>query len=70
MDTQGADVIPDVWALLEVAYEAFGVFPTLLERDFNIPAADELMLEVRHIAEIQDKWRKSTQENDRPRKHA
>lgn len=56
IDTHGADVIPNVWQLLEVAYQTFGVFPTLLERDFNIPPLDELMGEVRHIADLQDKY--------------
>ena len=37
VDTHGADVIDPVWKLLDVAYEHFGVFPTLWERDFNIP---------------------------------
>ena len=58
VDTHGAEVIPSVWDLLDKAYEAFGVFPTLLERDFNIPAVEELMTEVRQIAEIQHKWKK------------
>jgi len=56
VDTHGAEVIPSVWDLLDKAYETFGVFPTLLERDFNIPPVNELMAEVRHIAEIQQKW--------------
>jgi hypothetical protein len=56
VDTHGAEVIPSVWDLLGKAYETFGVFPTLLERDFNIPPVNELMAEVRHIAEIQHKW--------------
>lgn len=56
VDTHGADVIPNVWDLLEVAYQTFGVFPTLLERDFNIPPLDELLGEVRHIAELQEKY--------------
>ncbi|NNF67428.1 MAG: DUF692 domain-containing protein, partial [Gammaproteobacteria bacterium] len=43
VDTHGADVIDPVWALLEQAYDRFGVFPTLLERDFNIPPIPELM---------------------------
>ena len=46
VDTHGADVIEPVWGLLECAYQQFGVFPTLLERDFNIPPVDELMLEL------------------------
>jgi uncharacterized protein (UPF0276 family) len=58
IDTHGAEVIPSVWDLLDKAYETFGVFPTLLERDFNIPAVEELMTEVRQIAEIQHKWQK------------
>jgi uncharacterized protein (UPF0276 family) len=56
VDTHGADVIPDVWEILEEAYRAFGVFPTLLERDFNIPPIAELMAEVDHIAALQNKW--------------
>ncbi len=46
VDTHGADVIDPVWRLLDVAYEHFGVFPTLLERDFNIPPLEELLAEV------------------------
>lgn len=55
IDTHGTDVIPGVWELLDVAYQAFGVFPTLLERDFNIPPLDELLGEVQHIANLQEK---------------
>lgn len=57
VDTHGADVIPEVWHLLSLAYEHFGVFPTLLERDFNIPPLPELLGEVQQIAELQAKWR-------------
>jgi len=56
VDTHGANVITDVWHLLDKAYEYFGVFPTLLERDFNIPPVGELFTEVQKIKEIQDKW--------------
>jgi len=56
VDTHGADVISDVWGLLDKAYELFGVFPTLLERDFNIPPVDELLLEVQKITTIQANW--------------
>ncbi len=56
IDTHGADVIPDVWDLLEVAYQTFGVFPTLLERDFNLPPLNELLGEVQHIADLQEKY--------------
>jgi uncharacterized protein (UPF0276 family) len=53
VDTHGDDVCEPVWDLLKVAYEAFGVFPTLLERDFNIPPLNELLTEVDRIIEYQ-----------------
>lgn len=53
IDTHGADVIDNVWQLLDHAYASFGVFPTLLERDFNIPPVKELLVEVDRIIEIQ-----------------
>lgn len=56
VDTHGADVIDPVWALLEQAYERFGVAPTLLERDFNLPALPQLLAEVETIARLQRKW--------------
>jgi uncharacterized protein (UPF0276 family) len=56
VDTHGADVIDPVWGLLQEAYDIFGVLPTLLERDFNIPPYDELMKEVRQISEYQEKY--------------
>lgn len=55
VDTHGADVIDPVWKLLDVAYEHFGVFPTLLERDFNIPPLEELLKEVDTIKFYQNK---------------
>lgn len=56
VDTHGADVIETVWDLLDKAYQHFGVFPTLLERDFNIPAVAELLTEVDRIVHYQNKW--------------
>ena len=53
VDTHGADVIEPVWELLEYAYLTHGVFPTLLERDFNIPPLNELLAEVKIIKQIQ-----------------
>ncbi|GAC19780.1 HvfB family MNIO-type RiPP peptide maturase [Paraglaciecola arctica] len=53
IDTHGADVIEPVWQLLKKAYEIHGVFPTLLERDFNIPPINELLLEMEKIRTIQ-----------------
>ncbi len=53
IDTHGSDVIDPVWQLLDVAYKHFGIFPTLLERDFNIPPIQELLKEVDIIREYQ-----------------
>lgn len=53
VDTHGADVIDPVWELLASAYARFGVFPTLLERDFNIPPLEQLIREVGTIADLQ-----------------
>jgi len=56
IDTHGSDVIDPVWEILDKAYKHFGVFPTLLERDFNIPPVPELLTEVKQIASLQEKW--------------
>jgi uncharacterized protein (UPF0276 family) len=53
IDTHGADVIDPVWSLLESAYRMHGVFPTLLERDFNLPPLKGVLDEVAHIRRIQ-----------------
>ena len=66
VDTHGADIITDVWDLLDKAYECFGVFPTLLERDFNIPPVAELLTEVQKIRDIQDKWSRAKQNQHNP----
>jgi len=55
VDTHGADVIADVWGLLELAYSELGVFPCLLERDFNMPPVSDLLAEVGRITEIQNR---------------
>ena len=54
VDTHGAPVIDPVWQLLDKAYAHFGVFPTLLERDFNLPPLAELLQEVDTIRGIQN----------------
>ncbi|MFO1290528.1 MAG: DUF692 domain-containing protein [Nitrosomonas sp.] len=56
VDTHGSSVIDPVWQLLEKAYQHFGVLPTLLERDFNIPALSELLEEAKVIDHLQAKW--------------
>ncbi|AYM88206.1 DUF692 domain-containing protein [Pseudoalteromonas agarivorans] len=55
VDTHGADVIDPVWDLLDKAYQAHGVFPTLLERDFNIPSINTLTKELDIIHDLQNK---------------
>ena len=55
VDTHGENIIDPVWALLDEAYQLFGIFPTLLERDTNIPPLPKLMIEVNKIADMQSK---------------
>ena len=57
VDTHGANVIEPVWDLLEEAYKHFGVYPTLLERDFNFPNVGQLLQEVAKIELLQNKHR-------------
>jgi len=64
IDTHGADIIGSVWNLLDKAYELFGVFPTLLERDFNLPPVAELLSEVKKIKTIQDRWNPGSQSDE------
>ncbi len=54
IDTHGTPVIEPVWALLDAAYAIHGVFPTLLERDENIPPLASCLEEVRRIRAIQE----------------
>jgi len=63
VDTHGAAVIEHVWAILEKTYEWYGVFPTLLERDFNFPPVAELIGEVSRIEKIQNKYNKLHQQH-------
>ena len=53
VDTHGENIIDPVWALLNQAYARFGTFPTLLERDINIPPLPELFFEIDKIAALQ-----------------
>ncbi|MCL1078277.1 DUF692 domain-containing protein [Parashewanella spongiae] len=54
VDTHGADIVEPVWKLLRDCYEIHGVHPTLLERDFNIPSTDELLVEINQIHAMQN----------------
>ena len=49
VDTHGSPIIEGVWELLDHAYAEHGVFPTLLERDFNFPGLPALKMEVERI---------------------
>jgi len=53
VDTHGEDVIDPVWHLLGLAYQRFGVFPTLLERDLDIPPLEATLLELEQIRQLQ-----------------
>ena len=63
IDTHGANVIDPVWSLLQQAYKLLEPLtgkktqqiPTCLERDFNFPPLNELMLEVDKIHRLQNK---------------
>ncbi len=45
IDSHDAPVDPAVWALYEGLIERIGTRPTLIERDGNLPAFDELLIE-------------------------
>jgi uncharacterized protein (UPF0276 family) len=53
IDTHGAAVSEAAWQLLADAYAHFGPVPTLLERDFNFPPVEDLLVEVRRIRSMQ-----------------
>jgi len=53
IDTHGSAVIEPVWQLLQFAYQQHGQFPTLLERDFNLPELAGLACELQQIKTLQ-----------------
>jgi len=53
IDTHGDDVSAPVWNLLEFAYKKFGIVPTLLERDNDVPDISILLKETDIIKKIQ-----------------
>jgi uncharacterized protein (UPF0276 family) len=69
IDTHGADIIEPVWNLLELAYKEFGVFPTLVERDFNVPPLEELMYEVDRVSATQAQFHHNQHNNKRTGTH-
>ena len=50
IDDHGSRVRPDVWAVYEHALRRFGVLPTLVEWDTDLPALDVLLDEADHAA--------------------
>jgi len=56
IDTHGMPVIDPVWALLEETYATFGTYPTLIERDFNVPPLPELLKELETVRRLQAPW--------------
>ncbi|HEN8799587.1 DUF692 domain-containing protein [Pseudomonas sp. CM25] len=62
VDTHGAPVREDVWALYAFACARFGVLPTVLERDFNYPPLAELLAETARIRTVQRAWGASIHE--------
>lgn len=54
IDTHGASVVEDVWHLLAHFFKHYGVYPTLLERDANIPPVADLLTEIHRIKALQD----------------
>ncbi|MBV7315151.1 DUF692 domain-containing protein [Shewanella sp. NIFS-20-20] len=53
IDTHGANINAPVWQLLAECYAIHGVFPTLLERDFNLPTTAQLLTEIDQISLLQ-----------------
>lgn len=60
VDTHGAAVIEKVWQILAYTYKNYGVFPTLLERDFNYPPVADLLAEVSRISQLQQTHQQPT----------
>ncbi len=52
IDTHGAPIAEQVWALFETVIDRIGPLPTLVERDNNIPLVEELDAELGRAADI------------------
>lgn len=61
IDTHGAAIADSVWDLLGYTYQHIGVRPTLLERDFNLPAWSVLQDELQQIRQIQQGYADANQ---------
>ncbi len=56
IDTHDSAIISDVWDLYEAALNRFGSVATLIERDANIPALDDLLHELDRARSIHRKF--------------
>ena len=63
VDTHGEDVLPEVWDLLDEAYERYGVFRHPPRARFQYPAAVRAVGEVDQIGELQDRHREASGAN-------
>ncbi len=52
IDDHGAPVVPEVWALYAAALRRFGLVPTLVEWDKNLPALPALLDEARKAERV------------------
>ncbi|WP_019935136.1 DUF692 domain-containing protein [Oceanimonas smirnovii] len=57
IDSHGSPVAEPVWALYQWLLAHTGPLPTLLERDNNVPALNELLTETAHIQRLLDEPR-------------
>ena len=57
IDTHGQPVRAEVWNLLAYSYKLFGIQPTTLERDLNMPEFSEILSELNLIKDIQDEYK-------------
>ncbi len=53
IDSHNQPVPEEVIKLLEVAYQTWGIKPTLLERDGNIPEFNKLLAESHRLQKLQ-----------------
>ncbi len=56
IDTHGTCISKEVWNLFDAALEFLGPVPTIIERDNNIPALEELVKEVKLAREKVSRW--------------
>lgn len=58
IDTHGDTIVKPVWDLLSYVYKNFGIIPTLLERDNDVPSLGELIKEITHLKSLQEDYKR------------